>query len=449
MTNSPLLKRQPFLDGQLKLEWRITMAISKKREKISDGIYITTIHDKKFNVNTIGIRFISKVDEKKASAYSLVTRVLQTTNSKYKTRTKLTKELTRLYGAGISQSVFRLGDSQTFYLGANCICNRFALDDEDITDKVTQILLDCIFSPNLVNGIFNESDFEIIKQELIDNIDNKINDKRSYAIDKALQTVFENEPAGIPLDGTVEVLKKLTCSEAFEEYKEMLKTSRIEITVSGGGDFDDTVSLIKSRFSALERAYVPDSFVKLSSVKEEVSEIDEEFDVLQCKMVLAFKTNLTDPEQLKLFSLMFGGLPSSKLFVNVREKLSLCYYCSANNISEKGVMLIDSGVELSNTQKAKDEILRQLDEMANGNFTDEELQNAKKAVCGSLRSYNDTASGLAAWWLTQLCVLEREFSPEDAIEKYKGITREQIIEAAKSYKLDTVYIMSSKKGGDE
>lgn len=433
--------------GDYKFEWRMVMAISKKREKISDGIYITTIHDNKFNVNTVGIRFISKVDEKKASAYSLVTRVLQTTNSRYQTRTELTKELTRLYGAGISQSVFRLGDCQAFYLGANCICDRFSLDGEEITSRVSQILLDCIFSPNLKDGVFNETDFEIIKQELIDNINNKINDKRSYAIDKALQNVFENEPAGVALDGTVEELEKLNCTEAFKEYKEMLKTSYIEITVSGGGDFDDTVKLIKSKFGDLEREYTSNEFVTLSPVKEKVYEITEKFDVLQCKMVLAFKTNITDPEQLKLFALMFGGLPSSKLFANVREKLSLCYYCSANNISEKGVMLIDSGVELKNIQKAKDEILKQLGEMADGNFTDEELENAKTAVCGSLRSYNDSASGLATWWLTQLCVWKRDFSPEDAIEKYKGITREQIIEAAKSYKLDTVYIMSSNNEG--
>lgn len=426
------------------------MANVKKREKISDGVYITTIYDKKFNVNTIGIRFISKVDEKKASAYSLVTRVLQTSNSKYQTRTKLTKELARLYGAGISQSVFRLGDCQAFYLGANCVCDRFALENEEITNRVTEILLDCIFSPNLVNGIFNESDFEIIKRELIDNINNKINDKRGYAIDKALETVFHNEPAGIPLDGTVEALDKLTCAQVYDEYKEMLKTSRIEITVSGGGDFENAVSLIKRRFSELERESADNEFVSLSPVKENIAEVNEKFDVLQCKMVLAFKTDIKDPEQLKLFSLMFGGLPSSKLFMNVREKLSLCYYCAANNVSEKGVMLIDSGVEDSNLNKAKDEILKQLGEMAKGNFSDEELKNAKTAVCGSLRSYNDTASGLATWWLTQLCVWNRDFSPEDAIEKYKGITREEIIQAASSYKLDTVYIMSGdNKGGAE
>lgn len=423
---------------------------NKKREQISDRVYITTIQDKKFNVNTIGIRFISPVDEKKASAYSLVTRVLQTSNSKYPTRTMLTKELARLYGAGISQSVFRLGDCQAFYLGANCICDRYALENEEITNMVTRILLDCIFSPNLVNGIFNESDFEIIKRELIDNINNKINDKRGYAIDTALETVFKNEPAGIPLDGTVEALENLTPAEAFEEYKEMLKTSRIEITVSGGGDFENTVNLIKSRFDGLEREVATDEFVSLSSLKENPAEVNEKFDVLQSKMVLAFKTDIKDPEQLKLFSLMFGGLPSSKLFMNVREKLSLCYYCASNIISEKGVMLIDSGVEEANINKAKDEIISQLDEMSVGNFSDDELNNAKTAICGSLRSYNDTASGLATWWLTQLCVWNRDFSPEDAIEKYKGIKREDIIQAAKSYKLDTVYIMSGdNKGGAE
>ncbi len=431
-------------------EWRRIMANSKKREQISDGVYVTTIHDKKFNVNTIGIRFISMVDEKKASAYSLVTRVLQMSNSKYTSRTKLTKELARLYGAGISQGVFRLGDCQAFYLGANCVCDRYALENEEITNSVTEILLDCIFSPSLENGIFNKSNFEIIKRELIENINNKINDKRGYAIDKALETVFKNEPAGIPLDGTVEVLEKLTCEEAYEEYKEMLKTSRIEITVSGGGEFEKTVELIKSRFIDLERDFTSIGFISSSPVKEKPAEVNERFDVLQCKMVLAFKTEIKDHEQLKLFSLMFGGLPSSKLFMNVREKLSLCYYCSANNISEKGVMLIDSGVESSNLNKAKDEILIQLDEMANGSFSDEELENAKTAVCSSLRSYNDTASGLATWWLTQLCVLNRDFSPEDAIKKFKSITREDIIEAAKSYKLDTIYIMSGNdKGGAE
>ncbi len=426
------------------------MANVKKREQISDGVYITTIHDKKFNVNTIGIRFISKVDERKASAYSLVTRVLQTSNSKYTTRTKLTKELARLYGAGISQSVFRLGDCQAFYLGANCVCDKFALENEEITNRVTEILLDCIFSPNLDNGIFKESDFEIIKRELIDNINNKINDKRGYAIDKALETVFKNEPAGVPLDGTVETLEKLTCKEAYDEYREMLKTSRIEITVSGGGDFKEIQKLIKSRFDGLERKFTPNEFVTLSPLKDKPAKVNERFDVLQCKMVMAFKTDIKDPEQLKLFSLMFGGLPSSKLFMNVREKLSLCYYCSANNMSEKGIMLIDSGVEYSNLDKAKNEILKQLDEMANGSFSDDELSNAKTAACSSLRSYNDTASGLATWWLTQLCVWNRDFSPEDAIEKYKGITRDEIIQAAKSYKLDTVYIMSGEdKGGAE
>lgn len=426
------------------------MSNCKKREKISDGIYVTTIQDKKFNVNTIGIRFISKVDEKKASAYSLVTRVLQTSNSKYTTRTKLTKELARLYGAGISQSVFRLGDCQAFYLGANCVCDRYALENEDITNSVTEILLDCIFSPNLVNGVFNESDFEIIKQELIDNINNKINDKRSYAIDKALETVFQNELASVPLDGTVEVLEKINSADAFKEYKEMLRTSQIEITVSGGDSFDETLKLIKSRFEGIEREFALSGYVSISPVKEKTAEVNEKFDVLQSKMVIACKTDIKDPEQLKLFSLMFGGLPSSKLFMNVREKLSLCYYCASNIIPEKGVMLIDSGVENSNIKKAKDEIFKQLDEMSKGNFSDDELNNAKTAVCGSLRSYNDSASGLATWWLTQLCVWNRDFSPEDAIEKYKSITREDIIKAAKSYKPDTVYVMSGDdKGGAE
>lgn len=161
-------------------------------------------------------------------------------------------------------------------------------------------------------------------------------------------------------------------------------------------------------------------------------------------MVLVFKTDFADRYALKIMNMIFGETPVSKLFMNVREKLSLCYYCASRIAYSKGALIVDSGVEKENIQKAEEEILRQLDEIKNGNFTDEEMQNALLSVDNALSAVGDTPSSYSSWYFDRLC--DGEFlTPEQVMEKYRAVSREDIIRAAESLKLDTVYLMLNKE----
>ncbi|MGN0674283.1 MAG: M16 family metallopeptidase, partial [Oscillospiraceae bacterium] len=158
----------------------------------------------------------------------------------------------------------------------------------------------------------------------------------------------------------------------------------------------------------------------------------------------AFKSDNAERRAAKLMNAIFGATPFSKLFLNVREKLSLCYYCSSGYNDKKGVLYVDSGVEHANTGKAEAEILNQLSAMCKGDFTDEEMENARKAVINSWKGVSDGARSIAEWYFNQ-SYSGTAYSPEEQIEKLMKVTREEIIEAAKALKLDTVYVLTGKE----
>lgn len=421
------------------------MSLKTERVMIKDGIYLTTIVDEKFKSNNISIRFIKECDEKTASAYSLATSIALNSNKKCPTVTKLTQQLARLYGASVSKYISKIGDSQSFYIGASCICDKYAFEKEKVTSLVTGILLDCIFEPNVTNEAFDKSEFTSVRADIIDGIKAKINEKRSYAIDRAIENACEGEGASVLVDGSVKELEKLDEHETYKYFVDLIKTARIEISLSGGGDFEEVTEKIRTAFSNIDRDYKDFSVSNVSKPRSEVKRVDESFDVLQCKSVMVYKTDNRDFEANKLFSALYGGTPSSKLFMNVREKLSLCYYCAANVSFEKGIMIVDSGIEEQNVKVALDEIQKQLDEIKSGNFSEDDLVNAKLAVCGATRTIYDTASSLSQWFIVK--ALNNDIkTPDEAIERYMQITKEDIINVANSYKLDTVYIMNTNGG---
>ena len=163
---------------------------------------------------------------------------------------------------------------------------------------------------------------------------------------------------------------------------------------------------------------------------------------------MAFKSECTNAPAMKLMNSVFGGTPFSKLFLNVREKLSLCYYCSSGYNDRKGVLFVDSGVEHANIEKAKAEILNQLKAVQNGEFTDEEINNSRLSMINSLRGVTDGARSIAEWYFKQ-SYAGQSLSPEDEIERLKSVTKEDIIAAAKSLSLDTVYVLTGKESAAE
>ncbi len=413
------------------------------------GITVSSIKDRKFKSGCIVIRFILPLREETSSAYSLLVDLLATSNRRYPSREQLTERTAELYGSSINAFSYRVGDYQTAGLSINFIGDEYTIGVEVISLTAVQLLLDCIFDPHLENGHFSEKYFQLRRQELIDQIESSVNNKRQYALWRAGQIIFENEPCAYPAMGTVETAKKVTLEDLSEAYRAMLSQAAVDITFCGGQDTKKLEERVLEAFAGLDRNHVCEPvFYAPSPCKSRHASEEEAMDISQAKMVMAFKSGAAKPDIYaeKVMCAMFGGSPTSKLFVNVREKLSLCYYCAAGLIEGKNTMLVDSGVDTDKIPTAEKEIIKQLEAMKNGDFTDEELYNTKLYVSGAFRSNYDSVGDMNAWYFYQF-VRGTSYSPDNAAELIMSVTREDVINSAKRFELDTVYVLKPNEGG--
>ena len=414
-----------------------------QRKVIAEGVGFSTVIDPKFKTNSIKVMFITDLREDTAAQNALAIGVMGSSNEKYRNISEITAKLNSLYGANINVGITKQGDLQKLSIGISAIGNRYALEKEDICGEVLDILTDCIFAPYVQNGGFGKEPFDFRKMDLLDSIEAEINNKRGYAILRTQRRAFEGENSAFSPYGTKETATAVTPQQAYEAYKELLKTAQVEIFYVGP-EYQAEIELrMSEKFRSIERQPKECKFISFSPVKAEVCRAEEKLDVNQCKMVMAFKSDNTDKYAMKYMNTILGATPFSKLFLNVREKLSLCYYCASNYSYVKGALFIDSGVEEENIQKAQDEILAQIDCIRNGDFTDDELKESLLSIKNSLSGVGDTPSSYINWYYG--CFVNGEtLTPDEAIEKYTQVTREQIIEAAKSLKLDTVYLMKGE-----
>lgn len=413
------------------------------RKVIADGIGYSTIIDPKFKTNKVQIMFITDLLEETASANALAIGIMGSSNSKYKNISEITAKLNSLYGANINLDIVKQGDFQKLCIGVTSIHNRYALEGEDISGEVLGILLDCVFSPNAHNGEFDKEPFEFRKKDLLDSIEAEINNKRGYAVGQTQHFTFKGENSENSSYGTKEKAQSVTSAQAYTAYQKLLSDAQIEIYFVGPEENKDIEEKISEAFSAINRKTDKISFINFSPVKKEVYRHEEKLDVNQCKMVMAFKSDNKNRYAMKLMNTIFGGTPFSKLFLNVREKLSLCYYCAASYNQFKGTVFVDCGIEEENIKKTENEILNQLDEIKKGNFSEEDINNSILSIINSLKGVGDTPSSYINWYYG--CFINNEvLSPSESIERYKAVTKEQIIAAAESLKLDTIYVMKGE-----
>ncbi len=416
------------------------------RKMIANGVYFSCYNDKRFQKNRIEICFTDILDRKNASLNALIPAVLSRSNRRYRTMKDLNNRLSQLYAACISDFVEDEGDIQNFGLYSYSLCNEYAFDGENVLEEIAEMLRDCIFNPCLENDIFPESVVELQKQNMIDLNNNEINNKGRYAAMRAQAIAYENEPAAVRRMGENEDIEKITAKAAYERYIEILETKNVEIICVGPADYSVVEKIFTEAFSEINRRPEPKSRTKRSTPKDRTAVISEEMDIEQSKLVMIYKSNY-DKELWKhvmLASYMLGGDVSSKLFTVVREKLSLCYYCSSAFRRGKFTMTVSSGVEKDNLEKAVAAIEEQLDELRKGNFTDEDMNKSKLSIATVLKACNDCMDSISTW--ISGCVYDDDYTmPEEKIKHYEAITREQIIAAAQSFKLDTVYSLTSKE----
>ncbi len=416
------------------------------RKRIADGVHFSCYKDKRFQKNRIEIFFSDVLDRKNASLNALITAVLARSNNRYKTMQELNNRLSELYASCINDFVENNSDLQDFGLYSYSLCNEYAFDGENVLEEIATMLRDCIFDPYLEDGCFPKAVVELQKQNLIDANDNEINNKGRYASIRANEIAFQDEPAAVRHLGENEDIKKITAEAAYKRYLEILETKNVEIICVGPADYKIVEEIFTEAFAKINRRPETKPRTKRSIIKAEPAVVTEIMDIEQSKLVMIYKSDYDEKlwKHATLAAYMLGGDVSSKLFTIVREKLSLCYYCSSRFGRGKFAMTVSSGVEKENLNKTITAINEQLDELCKGNFTDEDMKKSKLSIGTALKASNDYMDSISTW--ISGCIYDDDYTmPEEKIKHFEAITREEIIAAAESMKLDTVYTLTSKE----
>lgn len=414
----------------------------------ASGIVRCDIFSNNFKTDCITVNLFIPLDIETASSIALLSAVLKRGNEKFGEMDKIGAFLEKNYGASLSVSTSKAGELQSLSFTIRFLSDRFAIEKEPVAQNLVSLLYSCIFEPITENGGFKASFVEQEKQNLKDKIASIINDKRVYSLEKCKQAMFEHERYGVYEYGDINMIDKITPQGLYRFYQKLINSAALFISYAG---FErDTSGLLKplcDKFEAQNRPLPKTTVInEVSGIKE----VTEEMNVAQSKLNLGFRLGKAAQDDLfatKMFNVIFGSSPTSKLFMNVREKLSLCYYCSSICDTLKNVMFVYSGVETENVGKAQDEILKQLEHMKNGEFTDEEFNNARAYLIDSYVQSADSLSTLL-FMQTAAYLAGHKLTDIQQIEEIKKVTKQRVAAVAREVALDTVYLLKGV-GGDK
>ncbi len=411
-------------------------------QSLGEGIELTTITDPKFKTTNISVVFLMPCQPEKAAVWAILPNLLLNSCEKYPTIAKMSDRMQELYGAYLDNTVTLIADTWRMTLNISIISDAYALNGEKLCEEAAALLLECILHPNLESEhAFSETAFRTEQQELLDVIESEINNKRSYAIKQARQTIFRGEPNAEPLYGTKEEVLALTPETVYQAYQEVLQNAQILVYYVGAEDVPELPELFRNAFT--ERK-VPEIRVHSPSpCKTEPETVTEFMEVGQSQLVMAFKAEEVSQEAMRMCSLMFGGAPFSLLFSNVREKMSLCYYCSSNIVYGKNTMIVTSGVSQENVEKTRDAVLAQLEAMQKGEFEEKLLTDAQRYLINALKLTGDTPSSCFSEAFERFLRADHA-GVEERIRLYQNLTKEDIIRTANAFRLDSIYILNQK-----
>jgi predicted Zn-dependent peptidase len=437
--------------------------MDKKRKAIAPGVNLTSVETADFKQNLLEINFFLPLSASTAAEYALIPPVLRRGCAAYPTTRAIEERKQYLYATHVGAGNYKRGETQVIAFNMLCLDNSFIPSGEDIYSAALELLTGIIFDPATEGGLFRADYVTGEKKTLTDSIKAVINDPARYANKRMIENMCAGENYSVAETGTVESVAAVTPEALTAAWRRMLATAPVEI-VYVGRDADKNAAVaaqkISDAFAAVRREPAPMPGVEvLRAPKGEVREVIEESPVRQGKLSIGLRSGhvMSDPDYYKyaVMEAIFGRGTTSKLFINVREKMSLCYYCSASTENRKGVMFIQSGIEVDKYEVAKAEILRQLDAVKNGEITEDELDAAKKELRNGYLAVTDSPWSILNWIMRGIFSGNEE-SPEEAIAKIESVSIAEAAEAAKSVALDTIYFLKgtlytgeAKEGGEE
>ena len=413
------------------------------RIEIMPGVWLTAIQSRKFKSSYWSLRLLTPLTQETAAMNAVLPRVLRRGTASCPDQEQLAAALDEMYGGAIEPLVSRRGECHVFGFVASFLDDGLVPDETPLLDQAAQLLGELLLQPATRNGRLKSEYVDGERDNLVAEIKSLLNDKRSYANLQLLRTMCAGQPYGVPRIGEPEDLDEITPQSLYAHYRQILETSRVELFYMGSLAPEQVTEVLRQTLQALPRAgqVVPVGTTPAPAARP-VQEKTERLDVTQGKLSLGFFTDITanDPRYpaLVLAATVFGGGATSKLFTNVREQMSLCYYASASFEKFKGVLAVASGVEFSKLETAKKEILRQLEACCSGEISDYELESARGYLVSDLKIAMDSPGRLDDFYMGQI-LLESSATMQDLSDAIARVTKEEAAQAARALRLDTIY----------
>ena len=410
------------------------------RTQIAPGVWLSELDAGKFCRQRITVSFLWPDERRRATAEALLSLVMERSYAGCPDMTQLSKKLARLYGAQMSVDCQMRGANRQLTVTVSGFQDLFALEGDNVSSEYAEIALGTALTPVLIDGLIDPAAVAIEKEQLREQIEGEINDKRLYCLRQARRRLLGDAPEGIERWGYLEDLDALTARDVTDAFRHMVRAASIEVLCTGA-DTAAVRAAVLEALGAVERAPVPS--VPFTPCKAaETGAFSEALPTVQGKLCLLFTApQLAEGPHLAAMRVavgLLGGTATSRLFQNVREKQSLCYYCAAGYAATMGMLSIDSGVEHQNAAKAEEAILRELELLRTGPITAQELAETKKAIINQIAGVGDTMAGAEMWWMNET-LLGTALTPDQVIQQTEAVTEEDVRSALGTFTLAVTY----------
>ena len=412
--------------------------------EILPGVRLRCVQTDRFKSSCMSISLLRPLCREEAAKNALLSNVLMQGSAQYPDMQSLSLALDELYGASLGPLCRKNGEIQTMGFYMSCLEDRYALEGDRILEPAVEVMVGTLLEPALEDGVFRADYVELEKENLVNTIQSSINDKKVYASQQMLRALCRDDVFSVPRLGEPEDVMAITPDSLYRHYKTILATSQIEIFYAGSRSPLEIQALMGRALSRLPREQLRELHFAPLPRHEGVQYLEETMEVTQGKLAMGFTLGKATRDMnypaCMLFNALFGGDMTSKLFMNVREKLSLCYYASSALISPKGILTVACGIDTANYERAKDEILHQLELCREGQITEQELDAAKKALTSSLKALGDSLGAMEDYSAFQV-LTGLELNPPEYLQALKTVTAEDVAQVARQVQLDTIFFL--------
>ena len=414
------------------------------KKEIKKGTQLHILNTDKFKTNLVAIFLTTKLERETVTANALISAVLRRGTNNMKTQEEISKQLEELYGASFDCGIDKTGDNQVLKFYIETVNDAFLpQSNENVLKKSIENIIDVIFNPLVENNAFKKEYVEQEKNNMKQRIEGRIDNKRRYALDRCIEEMYKDKPFGLYRFGYVEDLNNINETNLYERYKQLIRECKIDIFVSGNVN-EEVENIITENQNVKKLEEREPSYHKESeknTVKQ--GEKTEKMDVMQGKLVVGLDVNSQNEDEkynVMIYNTILGGSANSKIFQNVREKANLAYEASSRYFRYKDNIFVNCGIEISNYEKALNLIKEQLEDMKNGKFTEEEVENAKKAIISSIKTIDDEQDTSITYYFGQE-MSGNQKSVDDYIERIGKVNKEDVIQVANKVEINTIYFL--------